>query len=190
VWTPHSLCGACFLTIFEGENDLTDQENPERTAGGLVGRIAGKAKEAVGSLLGNGDLAREGRLQQAQVDAEADVQRSDAEARQRDAEAKLHAEKTETEIERQHLENEVAAQEREQQIARDRREAERTARTEARQEKTAIERQREAEESAALSAEQRADRDRVNAAEEAIRLEQRARSAETTAAIIDPEENR
>ena len=99
---------------------MTDQENPERTAGGLVGRIAGKAKEAAGSLIGNGDLAREGRLQQAQVDAEADAPRSDAEAQQRDAEAKLQADKTETEIERQRLQNEVAAQEREQQIERDR----------------------------------------------------------------------
>ena len=30
----------------------------------------------------------------------------------------------------------------------------------------------------------------MNAAEEAIRLEQQARRADTTAAIIDPEENR
>jgi uncharacterized protein YjbJ (UPF0337 family) len=28
----------------------------EETAGGLVGRIAGKAREAVGSVLGNHDL--------------------------------------------------------------------------------------------------------------------------------------
>ena len=53
------------------KNDLTDQENPKQTTGGLVGKVAGKAKEAAGSLVGNGDLAREGRLQQAQADAEA-----------------------------------------------------------------------------------------------------------------------
>jgi hypothetical protein len=97
---------------------------------------------------------------------------------------------TETELERRRLQSEVAAQDREQQIVRNRHDAERTARTEADRQKAAAERQREAEESAALSAEQRAERDRINAAEEAIRLEQQARRADTTAAIIDPEEDR
>src|SRR5258707_1668284 len=86
---------------FEGDERLTHQENSERTAGGLVGKVAGKAKAAVGSLVGNGDLAREGRLQQAQVDAEAGPQRRDAEAQQRDAEAKMQADRTATAIERQ-----------------------------------------------------------------------------------------
>lgn len=48
--------------------ELSDQEP---TAGGIVGALAGKAKQAAGSLVGNKDVAREGRLQQAQVDAEA-----------------------------------------------------------------------------------------------------------------------
>ncbi len=51
--------------------ELSDQENSEPTAGGIVGALAGKAKQAAGSLVGNKDVAREGRLQQAQVDAEA-----------------------------------------------------------------------------------------------------------------------
>ena len=89
------------------KNDLTDQENPKQTAGGLVGKVAGKAKEAAGSLVGNGDLAREGRLQQAQADAEASAERRDADAQQRDAEARLKADKTETEIERRRLQNEI-----------------------------------------------------------------------------------
>ena len=46
-------------------------DTPERTAGGLAGRIAGKAKETAGSLTGNEELAREGRLQQAASDAQA-----------------------------------------------------------------------------------------------------------------------
>jgi len=37
---------------------LADQENSERTAGGLVGAIAGKAKEAAGSLVGLEQAAR------------------------------------------------------------------------------------------------------------------------------------
>jgi hypothetical protein len=43
----------------EGElKTLTDQDTSERTAGGLVGKLAGKTKEAAGSLVGNDDLAR------------------------------------------------------------------------------------------------------------------------------------
>ena len=70
---------------------MTDPETPEDTSGGLVGKIAGKAKEVAGSLVGNDDLAREGRLQQAQSEAEADAARREAEAQQRRAEADLQA---------------------------------------------------------------------------------------------------
>ena len=114
---------------------MTDQQNSEQTAGGLVGRIAGKAKEAAGSLVGDRDLAREGRLQQAQVDAEAEAGHEAAESRQREAEASLEAEKTETETELDRLQNEVAAQEREQRIERERQEAEREAQSEAKRQR-------------------------------------------------------
>ena len=49
---------------------MTNPEIPERTRGGLAGKLAGRMKQAAGSVLGNEDLAREGRLQQAQVEAE------------------------------------------------------------------------------------------------------------------------
>jgi uncharacterized protein YjbJ (UPF0337 family) len=168
---------------------LTDQQNSEQTAGGLVGKFAGKAKEAAGSLVGNGELAREGRLQQAQVDAEADAHREAAEAKQRDQEASLAADMTDTEIERDRLQNEVAAQERERKIESDRQEAEREARSEAQRQQSAAETQREAQESAAAGAEQRAERERLAAAKEAIRLEHQARRAEAEANTIDPKEN-
>ena len=52
---------------------MTNPETPrEETAGGVLGKLAGKAKAAAGSLTGNDDLAREGRLQEATVDAERD----------------------------------------------------------------------------------------------------------------------
>ncbi len=54
---------------------MADEEELELTREGLLGKLAGKAKEAAGSLVGNDDLAREGRLQQAQVDAEAEAAR-------------------------------------------------------------------------------------------------------------------
>jgi uncharacterized protein YjbJ (UPF0337 family) len=52
---------------------LTDDENPELTREDLFGKLAGKAKEAAGSLIGDDDLARDGRTQQAQIDAEAEA---------------------------------------------------------------------------------------------------------------------
>ncbi len=59
----------------EGVSNLVnDDENPELTREALFGKLAGKAKEAAGSLVGNDDMAREGRLQQAQLDAEAEAE--------------------------------------------------------------------------------------------------------------------
>ena len=58
-----------------------------------MGKLAGKAKEAAGSLLGKDDLARAGRLHQAQSEAEVDASRREAEAEQRRAEAELEAAK-------------------------------------------------------------------------------------------------
>jgi uncharacterized protein YjbJ (UPF0337 family) len=167
---------------------LTDQENSERTSGGFVGKLAGKAKEAAGSLLGNDDLAREGRLQEAQVEAEADAERSAGEAKQRADEAALKQEMDETELERQRLQNEVATREREHQIERDRQEAEREARAEGQRKQADAERHREVQESIAESAAQRAERERLDTAKEEIRLEQQAREAEASA-TADTKEN-
>ena len=66
---------------------MTDSETPEDTTGGPLGKVVGKAKEVAGSLIGKDDLAREGRLQQAQSEAEVDAARREAEAQQRRAEA-------------------------------------------------------------------------------------------------------
>ncbi|MDQ6605794.1 MAG: hypothetical protein M3Z06_04510 [Actinomycetota bacterium] len=65
---------------------MADDEELELTREGLLGKLAGKAKEAAGSLVGNDDLAREGRLQQAQVEAEAEAAR-DGEQTDQDADA-------------------------------------------------------------------------------------------------------
>ena len=68
-------------------------KSDEHTSGGLVGRVAGKLKEVIGDGAGSDDLAREGRLQQAQTDAELDARRAEERARaeriatERDAEA-------------------------------------------------------------------------------------------------------
>ncbi|MDQ3756248.1 MAG: hypothetical protein M3394_00115, partial [Actinomycetota bacterium] len=73
---------------------MTDPQ-PHTTAGGLLGKVAGKAKAVLGSLAGDDDLAREGRLQEASVDAEAEARVRDEEAEQRRREAELEATKDE-----------------------------------------------------------------------------------------------
>lgn len=52
-----------------------DHTEPELTREGLLGALAGKAKEAVGELVGNEDLARAGRVQQAEINADAEAVR-------------------------------------------------------------------------------------------------------------------
>ena len=63
--------GALNLLTDEQNSVVTDDEDLELTREGLFATLAGKAKEATGSLIGNDDLVREGREQQAAVEAEA-----------------------------------------------------------------------------------------------------------------------
>jgi uncharacterized protein YjbJ (UPF0337 family) len=79
----------------------------ESTIGGPLGKLAGKAKEAAGSVLGREDLQREGKLQQVQAEAEAEAAKVAAAAEQKEREAELKAEKAETEAERREVELEA-----------------------------------------------------------------------------------
>lgn len=98
-------------------------DSEERTAGGPLGKLAGEAKEAIGSALGNEELAREGRLQKVQVDAEEDAAERAQEAREAESEAELEAERTETEAERRDLEADLRQDAVEDDVERRRREA-------------------------------------------------------------------
>ena len=87
----------------------------ERTAGGLLGRVAGKTKETAGSVIGDEELAREGRLQQEAVDAREEAREEAADARRVEAEAEIAEQRAENEQRRRELENELAAEQREEQ---------------------------------------------------------------------------
>lgn len=52
---------------------LADEKDPGLTREDLFGKLAGKAKEAAGELVGNDDLARDGRQQQAEIEADAEA---------------------------------------------------------------------------------------------------------------------
>jgi uncharacterized protein YjbJ (UPF0337 family) len=167
---------------------VTNPEIPQRTRGGLAGKLAGRAKQAAGVVLGNEDLAREGRLQQAQVEAEADAVVAAERAGLAEDEAAVEAARTENEIERERLENEIAEREREEAIERDRLRAERAAQAEAAQREAAADLHERGQESAAAAAEDAAERERAAAARDAAELRAQARRAETVADTIDPEE--
>jgi uncharacterized protein YjbJ (UPF0337 family) len=62
---------------------MGEDDDLEVTREGLLGLLSGKAKEAAGTLVGNDELARAGRLQQAQIDEDAEAAQ-DAEATQSD----------------------------------------------------------------------------------------------------------
>ena len=167
---------------------MTNPDTPEYTRGGLAGKIAGKVKETAGSAVGNEDLAREGRLQQAQVDAEGDAEVALERASQAEAEAELEAKLKENEIERERLENEIAAREREETIERERLAAQTAAEAEARRQKETVGRKERLQERGADIAERAAEAERAAAAQEATRLEREARVARANADAIDPEE--
>jgi uncharacterized protein YjbJ (UPF0337 family) len=63
---------------------------PEAGAKGVIEDVKGKAKEAVGSIVGNDDLEAEGEAQQRKAEAERDVAKKEAEAEKARATAEAH----------------------------------------------------------------------------------------------------
>ena len=60
---------------------MSDKDSgPEAGIKGVVEDVKGKAKEAVGTVTGNDDLAREGEAQQDKADAQRDVAKKEGEA--------------------------------------------------------------------------------------------------------------
>ena len=57
---------------------------------GVVEGVKGKAKEAVGAVIGNDELKQEGEAQQAKADAQRDVAVKEAEAEKARAQAAAH----------------------------------------------------------------------------------------------------
>ena len=169
---------------------MTNPDKTEDTAGGLTGKIAGKAKEAAGAVLGDEQLAREGRLQQSQVDAETDAAargRRGTAARGGGSSSRRLAWRTKSERER--LANEVAAEDREAAIERETARVKQQAQAVEQRETKAAQAQQAVEQYAAASAEQEAEAKRIAEEQAAERLEQEARRAEARADAIDPEEN-
>jgi uncharacterized protein YjbJ (UPF0337 family) len=63
---------------------------PEAGAKGVIEDVKGKAKEAVGAVVGNDELEAEGEAQQRKAEAERDVAKKEAEAEKARATAEAH----------------------------------------------------------------------------------------------------
>jgi len=176
------------LARFAVEDDeMTDPETPERTAGGPLGYVLGKAKSALGAVLGREDLEREGNLQQAQVEAEADAERERQAAELRKREVEVQEERVESAAERDRLRAELEADERKRHIEELEDQREREVAAAAAERQRAIDAQLQERERAAELAEAEALRRRAADAESVARLQREAATAERSADIIDPE---
>jgi uncharacterized protein YjbJ (UPF0337 family) len=170
---------------------MSDHEHStERTAGGLLGKAAGRAKEAIGSALGNSGLDRKGRLQQVRVEAENEAVELGQVADEKDAEGKLANAQAETETERRKLELELSRMTAEERIERERAQAQHDAEQRSRAREGASKAKQQA-------AEFQADRERRHAkaadaeeVREAAALEKEAKRAEQIADAMHPEASR
>ena len=152
---------------------------------GLFEKVAAKAKQTVGRLIGDQDLAEEGELQQTKAETAADAARLTAEAEQRKREADLAAAQEANLVAQQHADAELARLERQEQVEREhhaqqahvdqqfaRRQA--MADDQARRDDEAIKQ----EERAIVAA-------RIDGAVEAAEISQEAKEAEAAAAALD-----
>src|SRR3546814_7355625 len=99
------------LPMSESTSDL-----PE---GGTFDRLKAKAKQVAGEVLDRGDLAAEGRLEEASIERADEAREQVAEAERAETEAELETRLAENEIEAERLESEVEEQRRREQIERD-----------------------------------------------------------------------
>lgn len=166
---------------------MTDPESPETTTGGVVGRLVGKAKSAAGALVGNEGLQREGNLQQARVEAEADAERERQAAELRAEEVAVTARRAEAAAERDRLRAEVEAEDRKERIHDEAVRREREIATAAAGEHAAVEQRAESQQRAADAAEISAFERRATDAAAVAGLEAEAKNAELMADTIDPE---
>src|SRR4051812_13919001 len=168
---------------------MKNPDSLEEPSGGPLGKLAGKAKAAVGAVTGNDELAREGRLQEAAADAEAEAARQAREAEMREEQAELKTERERNQEERERLRLDVDAEEREAAIERDRERAEREAAAEAQHQATEAEARRRDQTRQAALVDQAADGAAEAEEKRAIRLSQEARRANARAEAIDRKES-
>jgi uncharacterized protein YjbJ (UPF0337 family) len=168
---------------------MTEQQrSSEQLAGGGLGKVVGRVKEAIGSAIGNDTLSGEGRAQQVQAETEREAAELAKEAAAREERADLVAERTETEARREQLEGELAVERREDEIEDAENSVVAAAQEGAHEEKMDAEHRRRGEESEADGQERIARTREVSELEKAEHLRAEAEQAAQKAAALDPEE--
>jgi uncharacterized protein YjbJ (UPF0337 family) len=74
---------------------MAGNSGPEEGIKGVVEDVKGKAKEAIGTITGRGDLTEEGKAQPDKADAQRDAAAKEAEAEKARAEAKVQEKRQE-----------------------------------------------------------------------------------------------
>lgn len=152
---------------------------------GFVDRVAGKAKEAVGSIVGSDSLKENGQLQQAEGEARRAAAELEKDAIQREATAKA-----DYEADRQVIQGEQAsiAQERltrEQQIERDKAQVERKVDDATNRQRSEVSQETAQKERMIDKVEERVERDHAEAVDDVHRQRQKASEARRDAADFD-----
>ncbi len=160
-------------------------KDQERGARGVLDKVAGKAKEAIGDLAGNDELAEEGQLQQARAETAAEAQRLATEAEHAQEEAELAAAQVTNRIERERLDAELTAEAQEERAERERHGAQAAVERAAAREEALVEHQADAGEAVLDLAEHEVAVDQVETAATAARIEQDAARAEASADALD-----
>ncbi len=157
---------------------------------GVVDRLAGKAKQIIGSVVGNEDLREEGEIQRAKADAAERARDAIREAEAEAAKAEVQSRAAELQVERAEIIADAAAA-----VERDELERaeviERARLDEAARGLAVNVNEENAAEAAAVQARaQRAEQERLAAEAEARRIEQAAAQAKQNASILEHAQNK
>lgn len=159
------------------------EQNP--TAGGAVDKVAGRAKQAVGKLVGDQDLVDEGELQQAKAAQAKEAARLEAEADQATDEARTKAKLESNAVEQARVRAELDAAERLGDIERTERAEESHAESVADRRRQVLDRLEAAEEAALDRREQAIEADERLAESRVDEIERQAAEAEQVADGLD-----
>lgn len=164
---------------------MTQSEGTNAVEHSVFDKVAGKAKEVVGAVIGNEDLAQEGELQQEKARAGKAAVELTAEAEQREAEAELKAEVTQNRLEQQQVAADLAERTREQQLERERAEKQAAVEREALAREAALQREHAAAERVIDAQESEVVVDLVEDVSAAADIEREAKQAERAAEALN-----
>jgi uncharacterized protein YjbJ (UPF0337 family) len=86
------LSNSCSTNTREKKSMTEKNSGPQEAMKGVLEDVKGKAKEALGTVIGRDDVQREGKAQQDKAEAQRDAAGKEAEAEKARAQAAIHEE--------------------------------------------------------------------------------------------------